>query len=331
MQCVVGHHYPPMSNLLESSSTQSGSHTIMDPALWSQLPLEIRSIIIQNTADSETCKAWRDATKDSIRLQRDAVRTSYSTFTICEKDLLRAPKVHRRYNWYTSSADDEASERNLKEAEQPKPQLVRELRRCAYQSFAPYIRRLHLQFYFASSDRLKPLVRSEDVRHTLDTVLPEAKNLEEIDHHGVLYQEELEGIFEVRSLKVLRMRQSWNDTPCLCTEGTSPRPRGLWLLEWSRLFHLHALKTLSVSQLHAFEAVGLAKAVKKLRRLENLRVEIAKADIRAADALSDDGDDLPFKTFIDALYRREKKHESEELGFPSSLNSLALSNVHYYG
>ena len=303
----------------------------MDLGLWQRLPGDILLVVIENTVDSETCKAWRDATNDSAKLHRVAVITSYSAFTICEKDLLRAPQVHRRHNGYTSSTDDEASEGNLKEAEQPKNQLVRELKRCAYQSFAPFIRRLHLQFYFASLDRLKPLVRSEDVRHTLDTILSGVKILEEIDHHGVLYQEELEGIFKIRSLKVLRVRQSWNDTPCLCAESASPRPRGLWLLDWSRLLHLHALKTFSISQLYAFEAVGLAKAIKKLTRLEHLRVEIAKADIRTVDALSDDGDDLPFKTFIDALYRREEEHGSEELGFPSSLKSLALSNVHYHG
>lgn len=303
----------------------------MDPALWSQLPLEVLSLIIQNTADSKTRKTWRDATKHSARLQHDAMQTTYSTFAICEKRLLRAPKMSRRYDWYTYSAGDEASECTLSEAQRPKNQLVLELWRCGYQSLAPYVLRLNLQFYFASSDRRTYLVRSEDVRHTLNTILPAAKALQEIDHSGVLYQEDLDGILEVKSLRILRVRQSWNETPCMCSEGRSPRPRALWLLDWSRLLHLHALKTLSVSQLHAFEAVGLAKALKKLRSLESLRVEIAKTDVRAIDALSDDGDDLPFKTFIDALYHREEKDASEELGFPSSLKALALSNVHYYG
>ena len=177
------------------------------------------------------------------------------------------------------------------------------------------------------------LVRSEDVRHTLDMILPKATALQEIDHHGVLYQEMLNGILEVRSLKVLRVRQSWNDTPCSFSEGEFPRPRGLRTLDWSRLFHLHALKILLISQLYIDEAVGLAKAV-KMRKLESLRVEIAEKNIRAANALSDaandddDDNDLPLTAFINALYRRDEGDASKALGFPSSLKALALVNSH---
>lgn len=95
------------------------------------------------------------------------------------------------------------------------------------------------------------------------------------------------------------------------------------------MFHLHALKTLSVSQLTIYEAWGLGKAIKKLKRLESLRVEIAKIDIRAANTLSDDEDGLPLMTFMDALYRREEGHANDDLGFPPSLKALALVDLHY--
>lgn len=95
----------------------------------------------------------------------------------------------------------------------------------SYQKLAPHVPRLDFQFYFASSGRQRDLVRSEDVRRTLNTILEEAEALQEIDHHGVLYQEALEGILEVWSLKVLRVRQSWNDMPSSCSEGETLRPR----------------------------------------------------------------------------------------------------------
>lgn len=325
---VMGNPSAPSSASLQLTSVQPSAHTTMDPALWSRLPLEILSIIIENTADSKTLKSWRGATKDSTRLHRVATRTSYSTFTICEKDLLRAPKVIRRHSRYNSFGDDEASDCTPSRAKRPMRQLILELARCSYQKFALHVRRLHLQFYFASSDRQMHLVRSEDIIHTLDMILPKATALHEIDHHGVLYQEMLNGILEVRSLKVLRVRQSWNDTPCSCSEGKFPRPRGLRTLDWSRLFHLHALKNLLVSQLYSDEAVGLAKAVKKMGKLETLRVEISDRDIRAANALSHDNDDdyLSLTAFINALYRCDEGDASKALGFPSSLKALALVN-----
>ncbi len=299
--------------------------TAMDPALWSRLPQEILAIIIEKTADPNTLETWRKATKHSARLNHLAIETTYRTFTLCETDLLRAPET------YTVWPDDEARDHSRSVAEQPRQRLISNLKRQSYQNLAPHIRRLHLQFYFASSDRQKNLVRSEDVRRTLDTILLKARALQEIDHHGVLYQEELDGIFQVRSLKVLRVRQSWNELPCSCSERMLPRSRRLWSLDWNRLFQLHALKTLSISQLHIFEAMGLAKAVKKLVKLESLRVEIGKLDISTGDPLffDDEHAELPLMILLKTLYSHEKEHTSENLGFPSSLKALALVKVHY--
>ena len=81
--------------------------------------------------------------------------------------------------------------------------------------------------------------------------------------------------------------------------------------------------------------MGLAKAVKKMRKLESLRVEIAEKNIRAANALSDaanddnDDNDLPLTTIINALYRHDEGDASKAQGFPSSLKALALVNSHY--
>ncbi len=303
----------------------------MDPALWSRLPQEILSIIIEKTADPNTLGTWREATKHSARLNHLAIEMTYRTFTLCEKDLLRAPETTRHHVWYTVWPDDEARDHSRSVADLPRQQLISNLKRQSYQNLAPHVRHLHLQFYFASSDRQKNLVRSEDVRSTLDTILLKARALQEINHHGVLYQEELDGIFQVRSLKVLRVRQSWNELPCSCSERMSPRSKRLWSLDWNRLFQLHALKTLSISQLHIFEAMGLAKAVKKLVNLESLRVEIGKFDIPAGDSLFLDDEDaeLPLMIFLKTLYSHEKEHTSEDLGFPSSLKALALVKVHY--
>ena len=302
----------------------------MDPALWSLLPQEILPVIIEKTTDSNTLITWLEATKRSAHLHHLATEMIYSILTICEKDLLCAPKVTRHHEWYTFCADDEASDGTLSVAQQPRRQIILNLKRRSYQHMAPHIRCLHLQFYFASLDRRKDLVRSEDVRRTLDTLLPNTKALQEIDHHGVLYQEELDGIFEVRSLKVLRVRQSWNDMPCSCSERMVPRSRRLWTLDWSRLFHLHALKTLSVSQLHVYEAVGLANAVKRLKKLESLRVEIGEVDIHTTNTIFFDDAEFPLTRFLNALYREEEEeYASEEIGFPSSLKAIALVNVRH--
>ena len=302
----------------------------MDPALWSLLPQEILSAIIEKTTDSDTLRTWLEATKRSTHLQNVAIETTYSIITICEKDLLCAPKITRHHEWYTFWADDEASDSTLSVSQQPRRQLILNLKRWSYQNMAPHVRRLNLHFYFASSDRQKDLVRSEDVRRTLDTLLPKTKVLQDIDHHGVLYQEELDGIFEVRSLKVLRVRQSWNEMPCSCSERMVPRSRRLWTLDWSRLFHLNALKTLSVSQLHVYEAIGLANAVKRLKKLESLRVEIGEVDIHTTNTIFFDDAEFPLTRFLNALYREEEEEgASEELGFPSSLKAIALVNVHH--
>ena len=76
--------------------------------------------------------------------------------------------------------------------------------------------------------------------------------------------------------------------------------------------------------------MGLAKAIKKMRKLESLRVEIAERDIRAANTFSDDenDNDLPLTVFVNALYRRDEGEAGKALGFPSSLKALALVNLH---
>ena len=284
----------------------------MDLTLWSQIPLDALSIVIENTQDSETLKAWVQATRYSTLLHLIAIKLAYSTFTICEKNLLRAPDVTRHSGRYTSIADDEVSDR---------AQI------SSYQKLAPHVRRLHLQFYFASSNRQQDLVRSEDVSYTLGTIIKEAKALQEIDHHGVLYQEELDAMLDVQSLKVLRVRQSWNDTPCSCSEGENLRPRGLWTLDLSRLFHLDALKNLSVSQVHNQEAVGLARAVRKLRKLESLRVEVGKGDLMDPYDPFGEGEDSPLMMFIITLCCQQDGHTSQDAGLPSSLKALALAQV----
>ena len=334
----------------------------MNPALWSRLPQEILSGIIENTADSETLKSWVEATNDSVHLHPVALRKTYSTFTICEKDLLRASGATSHRDWYISTADDEASDDEANDDEASSDEAnddeanddeasseeanddeanddeasnseasdsassrderaKSEPRSISYRIFAPHIRRLHLQIYFDSGDRRDDLSRSGAIRNALDMILPEAKDLQEIDHYGAMYEDVMDGILEVPSLKTLRIRQSGHDVSYF----RSDRSRGLCMLDWSTFFQGHSLKNLTVSQLHLYEAPGLAMAIKRLRKLENLRVETAKSDIK----LLVNFEHCTMMAFIDELYRRKRESENEDPGFPSSLKALALVNVHY--
>lgn len=71
--------------ILKLTSTQSSTHTTLDPTLWPRLPLDILSVTIENTADRETLEICRQAIKDSSSLRHVAIWKSYKTHDLREK------------------------------------------------------------------------------------------------------------------------------------------------------------------------------------------------------------------------------------------------------
>lgn len=79
--------------------------------------------------------------------------------------------------------------------------------------------------------------------------------------------------------------------------------------------------------MHNYEAVRLARAVRKLRKLESLRVEVGNGDLKGPDSPYEEGEDLPLMRFMIALCCQEDEHAGGDPGCSSSLKLLALTQV----
>ena len=58
---------------------------------WSKLPLELITLIVTQTTDTETLDSWCEATWESHQLHETAMTARWRTVTIDDRDLLPAP------------------------------------------------------------------------------------------------------------------------------------------------------------------------------------------------------------------------------------------------
>ena len=248
------------------------------------LPYDLLCCIIRGTRHVQTLDSWCIATKFHPSLHRVSMGARWARVIIDQADFIVPPE------------DCNPSDRHDPQLLIHK--LISELDNpITTQRPANYIKQLKLNFQFRTPSSiigeegfseyvLGDLPCSEDIQYSLTTLLPYCTALSEIDHDGVLHQENLDQITNLvkAPLDTLQLRKT---RPNFCSRWRHVHlPYGVRrdgygenglhgdfehiTLRWDNLMRLRLLRTLEIGQLFKNEGVSLAKAVAELGNLERL-------------------------------------------------------------
>lgn len=314
-----------------------------DAAIWSRLPPLLLPIIIENTTDIPTLEAWCQLTRHSSYLHRIARRETYRSFQIGLQAFLkpppspsnaiaRAPAIgldDAGLDHGDSHAVDIDIEENDDIAQADASVPLSEF----YRKNAPLVRRLVLDLKFLDLERAEDLVatpRSEGFDSIWGDFLTHASCLDEVEHHGILYQSMFDRLAIVPTLRVLKFREvQTRSKNSHCRRETDyfrlvPTPLDDLLISWARLVRLPLLRTLHVSHLFLHEATDFARVVRCLFHLKDLRVAVSSLSSPGANSIRSD-DLSPLVIFLRSLYRPlPPDHTGFCVGFPPYLEKLAL-------
>ncbi|MCJ1248675.1 hypothetical protein MMC30_005893 [Trapelia coarctata] len=228
-----------------------------DTQVWSRLPSGLIGNNLMNTDDPSTLYSWRRTCKGL----RDLVnRHPALTYTLWEAHFRTSHRHEGKHPGVQLFTRDAAFYREL---------------------------RLYFQFGAAPYHTEAELVASQEVKAKLSVVIPSMKQLRELYHNGILYQDFLELIANKDSLTRLMLRgrcvrkrgQCHGDDTTL-QRGMPPRVRSDLLLDFGLLEKLAQLQVLRIANLLPGEGRNLGKAVQNLHSLKEL--DIAAASLNNA-------------------------------------------------
>lgn len=187
-------------------------------------------------------------------------------------------------------------------------------REIHFREISPHIKKLILDFVFphvTNQENEEELIALEDVEITLEALMSQPF-IEELKHGGILYQQTLDQITNIPTLKV------WPRLgPCSLRSLAMPDIRPHPQLTFVKLRHMHLLKVLHVSQLLASEGPGLGQAVRSLSNIEELYV-----------GASSFNDALP--SFLESFFIPNKAYTGSPPPSPvSSLKSFSLVDCYH--
>ena len=260
-------------------------------SLGATLSTDLISLIIEATTDIPTLDNWCSATKLSLELHRVALRTRWAHLRLDQTDLISAIG-----NDYEAGR---GSNSIISKATQPFTLNNKPL----YPTPASHIRRLFLNFQFREPEegplneygcrtyKYEQLPCDEDLQYSLSTLLQHCVSVQEIQHEGVLHQENLDELTMLHDapLQCLRLRLRPPKFSCRWRELRAPygilrNGRGSSLmyldydhcsLKWHNLASLQHLRRLELCNLWDGEGLSLASAVEMLPNLEVLLVATA--------------------------------------------------------
>ena len=250
------------------------------------LPYELLCCVIRSTRNVQTLDNWCIATELHPSLHKVCMQTRWASVTIRQTDFIAPPE-----------------NRDLSYSHDPQKLINKITCSVDNPSFAhsplDYIKHVRLCFNFSTPSsfigqegfeeyRMEELPCSEDLHYSLATFLPYCIALSELNHEGVLHQENLDLITDLvkAPLRTLQLRQI---RPRFPARWRHPHPPyGLLrngrddsghryddentTLRWNNLSRLRLLQTLEISQLYRDEGISLAKAVGELVNLEKLLI-----------------------------------------------------------
>ena len=306
------------------------------------LPYELICCIIRSTRDVQTLDSWCIATKSNPGLRKVSMEARWARVTIGQADFIMPPEDRDSSYTYHS-------------------QLLINRLTCGFDNSMPSqlpatcIKQLKLYFQFRRPSSiigeegfdeyvLEELPCSEDLHYSLTTLLPNCTALSEIDHEGVLHQENLDQITNLvkQPLHTLRIRKTPPKFPARWRHPQPPygvrrdgcRENGFRMdfehmtLRWDNLVRLRLLRTLEISQLFQNEGIALAKAIGELENLERLLLVTAYLPLDEWDAEVPGGIPSPLNGFLNYIFPADHPTASSRQSYklPPRLRSLALSD-----
>ncbi|KAL9122488.1 MAG: hypothetical protein Q9187_000963 [Circinaria calcarea] len=312
------------------------------PSSSTALPFELLCSIITSTRDAQTLDSWCIASKSHPSLHRVAMGVRWARVSIAQADFILPPED--RGPFYTHH-----------------PLLLIDRITGGFDNVmtsqlpASYIKQLNLSFQFQTPSSfmgeeghheyvLEDLPCSEDLQYSLITLLPNCTALSEIDHEGVLHQENLDQITNLVKppLHTLRLRKTPPRFPARWRHPHPPygvrrdgcREDGYRVdfehmdLRWGHLVRLRLLRTLEISQLFPNEGITLAKVIGELGNLERLLLVTAQLHPAEADMDVLGGYPSHLNGFLSHVFPANHSTTSDRPSckLPPRLRSLALSD-----
>lgn len=231
-----------------------------DSSIWSRLPEYLVCCIIELAKDTETSRNWCNATKGNSLLHTIALRGFWSSFTISRENMLGVSEDTK------DPAGCENARKELEGAIRSSPWT--EAKQSPLKP-ATLIQRLVLNFQSGFYDGTFTRDVLSNGNHTLKRLMHHCSRLEHVDHYGVVSQEMLRLLVQMRNVTTLRLRKTSRFIPPLSHEGNALLTLPVKL---SKLHHMRRLVILDISALLLKEARGLAHSIVSLDRLQELRV-----------------------------------------------------------
>ena len=324
--------------------------------IWSKLPNDLISCVIEQTDDVTTLKDWCTATIGNSNLYHSAIRNRWAELTLDHADLL--PKafkkdqnlrkkiesaVDRQVQLLPVEEHDVAAEKQAKE----------ELRQAGHVGVrwrknhlryvikdhhglvpAAFVKRLYLNFTFMfmyqmHSDNAEvfrealPSLRT--LCHSLSLLFPLLTQVEEITVDGAAPQPVLDAITGLKSPRLHVLKYRITECRGYFREKPPNYPSSMRLVTWETSSRLQSLRVLEIQQLRNDEARSLAEAVATLLQLERLMV--ASGQFSGLDW-------SPLAVFLEHVLPRSSStillglQKGSAIGFPSTLKSLVLIDNH---
>ena len=281
------------------------------------LPLEIKCRIIELVRDTKTLDALCEATKSNSTLYQTVLQTRWADITLFEDYLLtephwcdrlehQRPQVERLICKITSTICDET---------QP------------YLMLAAYIKHLFVNLDFLVNEETPTYgeeymckvegVAYEGVLYNFGLLFPQLINLIQLEIDGVLYQEQLECITKINSLRILRLRYTSRCYGINQRDGQRRWCHEIGSICWDSLARLRQIRRLEIGHILPDESSSLARAVAKLENLENL-VATAAIGHENTDWYGTRPSSLDY--FLNILFANRHR-------FPSKIKSLAFADT----
>ena len=298
-------------------------------------------MIIERTDNDKTLDSWCLATSLYPALYQFAVQVRWADITISQRNLISESSNSPKLPW-RDALISRVIHKNTFKTLPPPASLIKRL--TLWLQFNAPDKNLHLaktREFWDENDiwNHDQLPFSDDIQYSLQLLLPECTSLTQLDHDGVLYQENLDGMikFLKAPLRGIRLRMTcpnfparWRHSPGSLGPLRDGRDRAGHQVQYnhpplvfSRLGHFTNLSHLEVGQIRQAEGYSLGKAVEQLHQLESL--SLVAGGEKSADGFWP-GVGSALLSFLVYVLPDNSQNAGNPCKLPRTLQSLILSD-----
>ena len=287
-------------------------------SVWTTLPVELVSLIIEAKDNLRTLRHWRRVTRGNRPLSLTAYRRRWASLTIDGYDMIDSPQRM----W-------DHKDHGQPQLESQIGDLVQGIDDLPGYKYAHFIEHLTLDFRFQVRSDLPQSILARgnrpyvnDLVYSLGMLIPEAKSVLELTHVGELYSIVWKAITTFPRLRALRVRSSGRECWYYKYDDELLNPISIPRLDFGLPRRLAT--TLRVLEIHT---PSLVVAIRGLNILERLHLLAARGKWSGGSAF--DGNDK-LLAFIGAVFGPDQipEDQSSEAGElywpPKALKSLEI-------